>query len=106
MSEFTPEEYEEFDAMVRFKLLALIGMISVKASIEAGRDEEEMSDLMQSFIPDLTRPIMGMGPGALHRANMNVILHLLAKLADVRGEPIDVTWQREAIELTSKASGR
>ncbi|MEU4410793.1 hypothetical protein AB0F88_40335 [Streptosporangium sp. NPDC023963] len=105
MSEFTAEEYEEFDAMARFKLLALIGMISLTANIKSRSDLEEMSDLVENIIPDLTRPVMGMGPAALHSANMRVIMHLLAKLADLRGEPIDVTWQREAIELTSGASG-
>ena len=101
----TPEEQAEFDAMARDKQLALVGMISVLAHIKPDSDPDEASRMVDTFIPDLVRPVLGMGPGALGKANLNVIMHLLRALAEERGEPIDITWQREAMELTREASG-
>lgn len=101
--EFTPEELAEFTEMRRRKRLALVGLVSVYANITPESDDAEVDELVRGFGPDLTRPVLGMGPGALHHASLDIIMHLLGKLAAARGETMGEAWRREALELTRHA---
>ena len=95
----TPEEMAEFAALANFKRQALVRLVTLVANLESADDVEATIAMMDDITPELTRPILGMGPGALHRASMDVIMHLLRKLAMERGEPQAETWRREAAEL-------
>ncbi|HUR74433.1 MAG TPA: helix-turn-helix transcriptional regulator [Sporichthya sp.] len=94
-----PEEMAEFVALANFKRQALVRLVTLMANLGPGVDIDETMAVMDDIMPELTRPLLGMGPAALHRANMDVIMHLLRKLAAERGEPQAETWRREATEL-------
>lgn len=95
----TPEEMAEFEALANFKRQALVRLVTLMANLESADDVEATMAAMDDITPELARPILGMGPGALHRANMDVIMHLLRKLAAERGESQAQAWRREAAEL-------
>lgn len=97
--DFTPEEMAEFVALANFKRQALVRLVTLTANLESADDVEQAMAVVEDIMPELTRPILGMGPAALHRANLDIIMHLLRKLAAERGESQAETWQREAAEL-------
>ncbi|GAA3172640.1 hypothetical protein [Nonomuraea roseoviolacea] len=96
--EFTPEEYAEFQQLVAVKQAALIQEMTLHLN-RSPDNEEEMIALLATIQPQLVHPIMGMGPAAMNRATLDIVTHLVTRLAQERGEPIAVTWQREAAEL-------
>lgn len=95
----TPEEMAQFVALANFKRQALVRLVTLMTNLKPGDDVEETMAMMDDITPELTRPILGMGPAALHQANLDIIMHLLRKLATERGESQAETWQREAAAL-------
>lgn len=99
--ESTPEEEAEFLRLVDAKRSALLQEITVHVN-RTPENEEETLALLDTIVPQLLHPIMGTGPAAMHRAYVNLIGHLVKRLAAERGEAVDVTWQREAAELARR----
>jgi hypothetical protein len=103
--DIAPESDAEFKALVREKRLAVAGLISLSVNIGPDSNREEVRRLVAGIIDDLSDSDTGTGAAALTKAQFDVAMHLLRALAEERGEPVDITWQREAMELTREASG-
>lgn len=101
----TPEEEAEFERLIGAKRSALLQEITVHVN-RTPENEEETLGLLDTILPQLLHPIMGMGPAAMHRAYLDLVRHLVERLAAERGEPMAWTWQREAAEMAREDGQR
>lgn len=97
------EEAAAFKALVREKRLAVAGMISVFVNPRPESDHAETSRLLRGLASNLSDGGAFLGGAALTKAQLDVSLHLLEALAEERGEPVEVTWRREALRLSRDA---
>lgn len=101
---FTPDEAAEFLALVEVKQRALVQAITLHLN-RTPENEEETIALIELIGPDLVHPLTGMGPGAMNRAFLDIVTHLVGRLAGARGETVSDAWRREAAELAREADG-
>ncbi|MER7500466.1 hypothetical protein AB0L05_27790 [Nonomuraea pusilla] len=101
----TPEEQAKFLQLIDAKQSALIQEVTLYLN-RTPENEEETLALLETITPQILHPIMGMGPAATNHAYLNIVEHLVARLAAERGEPAVRTWQREAAELAREDEHR
>ncbi|MBP2704427.1 hypothetical protein JOL79_11440 [Microbispora sp. RL4-1S] len=99
----TSEEKALAEALVREKALGVISAISYLVQLDATADREEAHSTVMGLLRDLHDPVP-LGGLFAQRASMDIIEHLIRRLAAERGESEIETWQREAVELTRRIS--
>lgn len=97
------EDVARFTALRQTKTEGLVEIITLLVNQAPGGNSQEMENIADHLAVELLNPPHGMARGALHHATLDVILHLLRRLAEARGEPVAQAWQQEAAELTRGA---